>query len=161
MYIWHYKSTSTIMFTIMFCVSQCMLYDNSLPWRQLIFWYLAWSSACLGSSNARATTLGGMLCCTSVAVDATSLGALAAALWGKLSYTSVATGNALSGFLHHLHFVSINLATPTCLHKKFWVICEEIVSIVSSLKYICLLYYSLKKIFVFKSLEISKYIGVL
>ena len=100
MYIWHYKSTSTIMFTIMFCVSQCMLYDNSFPWRQLIFWYLAWSSACLGSSDARATTLGGMLCCTSVAVDAASPGALAAALWGKLSCTGVAAGDAPSGLLH-------------------------------------------------------------
>ena len=117
MYIWHYKSTSTIMF----CVCQCILNDNSLPWRQLFFWYLAWSSACLGSSDAQATALHGMLCCTSVAVDAASPGALAAALWGKLSYTGVAASDTPSGFLHHLHFISINLVTPTCLYKNPWV----------------------------------------
>ena len=117
MYIWHYKSTSTIMFY----VCQCILNDNSLPWRQLIFWYLAWSSACLGSFDAWATALGGMMCCTNVAADAASPGAVATALWGKLSCTGVAAGDAPSGFLHHLHFVSINLVTPTCLYKNPWV----------------------------------------
>ena len=53
-----------------------------------------------------ATTLGGMLCCTSVAADAASPGAVAAALWESV--------------------------------------------------YICLLHYSLKKIFAFKCVEISK-----
>ena len=117
MYIWHYKSTSTIMF----CACQCILNNNSLSWRQLIFWYLAWSSACLGSSDARATALGGMMWCTNVAADAASPGAIAAALWGKLSCIGVVAGDAPSSFLHHLHFVSINLVTPTCLHKNPWV----------------------------------------
>ena len=117
MYIWHYKSTSTIMF----CACQCILNNNSLSWRQLIFWYLAWSSACLGSSDARATALGGMMWCTNVAADAASPGAIAVALWGKLSCIGVVAGDAPSSFLHHLHFVSINLVTPTCLHKNPWV----------------------------------------
>ena len=121
---------------------------------------MAVTCACLGSSYAWATTLGGMLCCTSVATDAASPGALAAVVWNKLSCTGVAAGDAPFGFLHHLHFVSINLVTPTCLHKNSWVTCGEIVSIVSSLKYKCLLHYSLKKIFIFKCVDISNFIGV-